>query len=282
MLEPDDGQTAVAEGAPAVGGVQPQSAGNDAPAGTEPPRLPGWTGQLTAEQKAQLESRVAADPAALEKLPKGLTELYAKFSELEAQTVGAIKVPPKDAPKEAWDQFYKGLGRPDSAEAYALEKPQIPAGMRYNEAQEKWFRGMAHAIGLNQAQAQGLFDEFNRQQTAEFQKIMESRQAQRKAERDNAETVLKQRYKDAYLDKMEGMRQAYMALMPGGQNGNLFKKVQALGLDNDPDFLQMWINIAEKIGPPRMVVPSTEGGGSASDRPKPVFKGLEGLNVGRP
>ena len=281
MLEPDTGGSAsVVDPVPAVGGVQPQSAGNEPGSGTEPPKLPGWIGQLTAEQQAEIKARVAADPKAVDELPKGLTELYSHFSQLKAQSVGTVKMPAQDAPKEAWDQFYKELGRPDSAEAYALQKPQVPAGMRYSEEQEKWFRGVVHALGLTQAQAAGIYAEWNKQQEAEFQKQSQTRLAQRQAEKNAAETELKQRYKDAYLDKMESMRQAYLALMPGGATGKLFKKVQALGLDNDPDFLQMWINIGEKIGPPRMVVPSSQGSGTES-RPQPVFSGLKNLSAGR-
>jgi len=281
MLEADSGQEAVVDDpAPAVGGAQEaQVAGS----GTEPPVVPGYIrGQLDKETSEALLAEIKADPELAKRLPKDPTDVFKQWRALDKASKGALRIPEKDAPKEVWDQFYKGLGRPDSAEAYALEKPQIPAGMRYNEAQEKWFRGVAHALGLNQVQAQGLFAEFNKIQTTEFQKTIAARQAQRVADKTNAETVLKQKYKDAYLDKMESMKQAYMALMPGGQEGKLFKKVQALGLDNDPDFLQMWINIGEKIGRPRVVVPSSEGGGSVNDRPMPVFNGLKGLKVGQP
>ena len=263
MLEGADGSVQEAspvvatEPAPAVGGAQEaQAAGS----GTDAPKFPGWTGQLTKEQLADIQDRVAKDPKELETLPKGLSELYASYASLKASTVGALKRPAQDAPKEAWDQFYKELGRPESAEGYTLEKPQIPSGMRYDEGQEKWFRGVAHSLGLTQDQAKSFFDEYNKAQVAGVQRVI----AAKKAASEAALNALKQEWKDSFPDKWEGIRQAYTQFIPEGQNGALFKKIQAYGLDNDPDFLRMFKNIYDKIGPPRMVVSSGEGSGTDS------------------
>ena len=256
--------------APAVGGAQEaQAAGS----GTELPKLPGWTGQLTKEQMAVITDRVAKDPKALEELPKGLSELYASYDSLKASTVGALKRPAKDAPKEAWDQFFQGLGRPESAEAYTLEKPQIPSGMRYDETAEKWFRGIAHSLGLTQDQAQGFFAEFNKTQVANFQASINAK----KAAAESALGTLRQKWGDKFADNWEGLKQAYAQFMPEGSSGALFKKIQAQGLDNDPDFLQMFYNIYTKIGPPKIVTPSGEGSGS-EDKGGFHLKGLDAIS----
>lgn len=247
-----------ADPAPAVGGSSP--GGEGAGSGTEAPKFPGWTGQLSKEQLADIQARVAKDPKELESLPKGLSELYASYATLKASSVGALKRPDKDASKEVWDQFYNGLGRPESAEGYTLEKPKIPSGMRYDDAQEKWFRGLAHNLGLTQEQARTFFDEYNKAQVAGVQKAIEAK----KASAAEALGKLKAEWGDSFPDKWEGIRQAYTQFIPEGANGALFKKIQAYGLDNDPDFLRMFRNIYEKIGPPRMVVPSGEGSGTES------------------
>jgi len=247
----------VVDPAPAVGGAEKaQEAGS----GTDTQRLPGWTGQLTKEQMAVITERVAKDPKALSELPKGLSELYASYDSLKASSVGALKRPAPDAPKDEWDQFYNGLGRPESAEGYALEKPQIPSGMRYDESTEKWFRGVAHSMGLTQEQAKGFFDEYNKVQVENVQRAISARKAASEA----ALTALKQEWKESFPDKWEGIRQAYIQFMPEGANGTLFKKIQAYGLDNDPDFLRMFKNIYDKIGPPRTIVPSGQGSGTDS------------------
>jgi hypothetical protein len=244
-----------ADPVPAVGGTPPVVEGTGS--GTEPTKLPGWTGQLTKEQLADIQVRVAKDPAEVSRLPKGLSELYASYASLQAQTVGALKKPAPDAPKEVRDQFYKELGRPDSAEGYTLERPQIPSGMRYDEAQEKWFRGKVFELGLTQEQAKSFFDAFNQAESARVQAGIEAKKAAATAALD----ALKQEWKDKFADNWEGLRQAYTQFIPEGANGPLFKKIQAMGLDNDPDFLRMFKNIYDKIGPPRMVVSSGEGSG---------------------
>ena len=256
--------------APAVGGAQEaQVAGS----GTEPAKLPGWTGQLTKEQLADITDRVTKDPKALDELPKGLSDLYTSYATLKAQTVGALKRPAKDAPKETWDQFYKELGRPESAEAYTLEKPQIPSGMRYDETAEKWFRGLAHSLGLTQEQAKGFYDEWNKTQETTNQ----ARITARKVAAESALGNLKQKWGDKFADNWEGLKQAYTQFMPEGSSGALFKKIQAQGLDNDPDFLQMFYNIYTKIGPPKIVTPSGEGGGS-EDKGGFHLKGLDSIS----
>ena len=245
-----------ADPVPAVGGSLPEGEGTGS--GTDAPKFPGWTGQLSKEQLADIQARVAKDPKELESLPKGLSELYASYATLKASSVGAVKRPDKDAPKEAWDQFYQGLGRPESAEGYTLEKPQIPSGMRYDEAQEKWFRGVAYNLGMTQEQAKTFFDEYNKVQVAGVQRAIEAK----KAQAAEALGKLKAEWGDSFPDKWEGIRQAYTQFIPDGANGALFRKIQAYGLDNDPDFLRMFRNIYEKIGPPKIVVPSGQGSGS--------------------
>jgi len=209
----------------AVGDTPPVEEGTGS--GTDAPKFPGWTGQLAKEQLADIQARVAKDPKELESLPKGLSELYASYAALKASSVGAVKRPDKDAPKEAWDQFYNGLGRPESAEGYTLKKPQIPSGMRYDDAQEKWFRGLAHNLGLTQDQARTFFDEYNKAQVAGVQKAIEAK----KAAAAEALGKLKTEWGDSFPDKWEGIRQAYTQFIPEGANGALFRKIQAYGLD---------------------------------------------------
>ena len=254
---------AVAEApAPVVDGPKE---GEEAGQSTATPKYPGWTGQLSKEQLADIQARVAKDPKALEELPKGLSDLYASYAALKASTVGALKRPAPDAPKEVWDQFYQELGRPESAEGYTLEKPNIPSGMRYNDAAEKWFRERALARGLTQEQAAGFFADWNANQEAQYAQTQMSKKAEAKAALD----ALRAEWKDGFEDKWEGMRQAYLQFVPGGDTGPFFKKIQAYGLDNDPDFIRVFKNIYERIGPPKLRVPSTEGGGTDQ---KPGFK----------
>jgi hypothetical protein len=225
---------------------------------TATPKFPGWTGQLAKDQLADIQARVAKDPKALETLPKGLSELYAAYASLSESSKGALARPPQDAPKEVWDQFYKELGRPESAEGYTLEKPEIPSGMRYDDEMEKWFRGVALARNLSNDAAKGIFADWNKAQAEANARAFAARQK----EATDAMTALKTEWGDKFADNWEGMRQAYLQFVPGGEKGRLFQKIQAQKLDNDPDFLKMFRNIYTKIGPAKTVVPTEAGGGT--------------------
>ena len=271
MLEPDTGAAAPAEAAPAVGGPQGTAPGSEPASGTDAPVLPGYVkGQLDKETSEALLAEIKADPDLAKRLPKDPTDVFKQWRSLEKASKSALNIPAKDAPKETWDQFYKGLGRPESAEGYTLEKPQIPAGMRYDEAQEKWFRGLAHAAGLTNTQAKGIFDEWNRQQSATFQKMTESRKAAATA----AINSLKAEWKDKYADNWARMQEAVAQFIPGGKDGPLRKKLESTGLDNDPDFLRMMKAIGDKIGPPRFVAPRGDQG-SSSGKSDWIFGGIK-------
>jgi hypothetical protein len=272
MLEADTGATAsVQEPAPVVDGVQGNAPGNDVGSGTDTPALPGYVkGQLDKETSEALLAEIKADPELAKRLPKDPTDIFKQWRTLDKASKSALAIPAKDAPKEVWDQFYKGLGRPESAEGYTLEKPQIPAGMRYDEGREKWFRGLAHAAGLNNAQAKGIFDAWNNQEAATFQKSIEARKVEAKAALD----ALHAEWQDKFPDNWARMQDAMVQFIPGGKESPLFKKITQWHLDNDPDFLRMMKAIGDKIGPSKFVAPRGDRGGS-SGKSEWTFGGIK-------
>lgn len=66
--------------------------------------------------------------------------------------VGANKVsiPSENSSQEEWDAFYKAAGRPDTADAYSVDKIEIPAGVALDEATVKSFRDFAFSHGMSQ------------------------------------------------------------------------------------------------------------------------------------
>jgi hypothetical protein len=69
-------------------------------------------------------------------------------------------VPKDDEPEEKWDEFYGALGRPETADNYEFDRPDLPDGLDYSEDFEKDFRARAHDLGISQKQAKGLYDWF--------------------------------------------------------------------------------------------------------------------------
>ena len=70
---------------------------------------------------------------------------------------GAI-VPKDDAGEDDWNKFYGELGRPETAGDYAFKADEKST---VDPALDKWFREAAHAEGLSEKQAAGVFHSWN-------------------------------------------------------------------------------------------------------------------------
>lgn len=84
-------------------------------------------------------------------------EFYEKLTKID----GVVRVPGVDDEK-GWEQFYNSLGRPESADEYKVpELENMPENMQRDEELEGWFKGIAHKIGLNQEQFNGIIGAWN-------------------------------------------------------------------------------------------------------------------------
>jgi hypothetical protein len=104
-------------------------------------------------------------------LPEGLREnnSLGKFSSVEAlaksyvnaeQLIGREKIPMPQS-EEDWDTVYNRLGRPETADNYELTVPEtLPEKIRELDGNIDWFRETAHQLGLNDKQAQGIYNAF--------------------------------------------------------------------------------------------------------------------------
>ena len=72
--------------------------------------------------------------------------------------VGADKVviPSKDQGREAWDEVYNKLGRPEKPDQYEMPEEGIPSNVPLDEAQLGDLRSAAHSLGMNKQQFAGL------------------------------------------------------------------------------------------------------------------------------
>ena len=87
----------------------------------------------------------------------------------------AIPAGKNDTP-EAWNEFYKRLGRPDDPDGYQLPKPAgFPEGLEANPDIEKVFKVISHKLGLTPKQAQELYGSFNQMQVTAFNRQQEDK-----------------------------------------------------------------------------------------------------------
>jgi hypothetical protein len=68
------------------------------------------------------------------------------------------RVPPQDAPPDAWNQFYSALGRPDTADKYTL--PNVPEGFEPNPEFLAGMTAAFHQAGLSNSQAHKVAEGF--------------------------------------------------------------------------------------------------------------------------
>lgn len=105
------------------------------------PQVPEWMGGLSDELKGDA---ILSRYKSLDDFAKG---------HLETKRVASSKVivPGADADQATWDSFYSQIGRPAEASAYEVPSPEGTDAAYLNA-----FKGKAHALGLNPAQAKGL------------------------------------------------------------------------------------------------------------------------------
>jgi len=73
---------------------------------------------------------------------------------------GSIRLPgEKDTPEDRaakLDKIYGQLGRPATPEGYTIQAPSAESGVPWDATRAEAFKGVAHKLGLTQAQVEGL------------------------------------------------------------------------------------------------------------------------------
>lgn len=156
------------EGGGAASGGAPWYAGLDDKAPAE--------GQLS--DKAWIENKKYAD----------LSTAVKSFRELEKQYLSGEKIvkPGENASPEQIDAFHKAIGRPESADGYAIEAPE---GVELDEALVGKFRETAFKAGLPAAMAGPLVEMFIAHQREQAE-ALDAQRAQAKS--DGVKTVQKE------------------------------------------------------------------------------------------
>lgn len=170
---------------------------------------------------------------------KGFLDSQEKIRTLETQTEGALKPPGPDASDEERSKFYEAIGRPDAPEKYKLTAPTMPEGMPQDAERENWYRVTAHALGLSEGQAAGLFEQLTTREIELHQKNVEQQQQQR----NEAIEEQKGRWGEMYDENVRRIRSAMQHF--GSQD--LLQKIERAGLGNDPGLLDCFLELGNMI-----------------------------------
>ena len=182
-----------------------------------------------------------------------------KFTEIDAlaksyinatRMIGTdkVSVPNQNSTEDHWNEVYDKLGRPESADKYKLEsKSEV---VPIEETAVKQFAENAHALGLNNKQAQGILDFYKNsmEQTAKQTQIdAETAQAQ-------AQQVLRQEWGKSYDVNIQKAASLAKANMKAEVLDLPMKDGSRLG--DNPDVIKGFAKIADMLSEDKII--STE------------------------
>lgn len=193
---------------------------------------PSWSDGLNEDTVAFIENKgwVGENGADLSKM----TESYHNLERFAGGSKDLVALPGADADEEALGKFYNALGRPESADQYGFEMPDD------GDAElDGWFRQTAHKHGLSDAQAKGLYDEWNEMSGQRFDAIQQSLIDQGEADIK----ALQKEWGQGYDAQIDAGSRAARAL--GYDEAALSAMEEKLGT---ADMLKLMANIGSKMG----------------------------------
>ena len=213
---------------------------------------PVETGQAPSEDwKASLpedirDNQLIHNANSIESLAK--TAIHAQ------SMIGAdkIAVPGRWANDDDWNNVYTKLGTPEDAQGYKLE---LKEGTQVDKDMESWYRGLAHKAGLNDRQANTIFQEYMAKE-AEL-KAANAPPSPEDVEiiKGEAEIALKKEWGKAFDTRMNEAKGVLTEFAPKDFDQLLTKDGVPLG--NDPVFIKTLANIGNyinsKLGEDKMV-----------------------------
>ena len=213
---------------------------------------PVETGQAPSEDwKASLpedirDNQLIHNANSIESLAK--TAIHAQ------SMIGADKlaIPGKWANEDDWNNVYTKLGKPEDAQGYKLE---VKEGTQVDKDIESWYRGLAHKAGLNDRQANTIFQEYMAKE-AEL-KAANAPPSPKDVEiiKGEAEIALKKEWGKAFDTKMNEAKGVLTEFAPKDFDQLLTKDGVPLG--NDHVFIKTLANIGNyinsKLGEDKMV-----------------------------
>ncbi len=168
---------------------------------------------------------------------KGVDALAQSYIELEKMPRG-IAIPKDDAKPEEWDAYYEKLGRPKTADEYAVNI-KVPEGMPWSKAAEKNILTKLHGAGLTQKQAEKVINGYIEE--AARGNLMIKREEART--RDSAEKTMREEW--------GGLADTNIALVQRSVaefGGNEFRAyLDETGLGNDPRFMRFVHKMAQPM-----------------------------------
>ena len=191
-----------------------------------------------------------------------------KFTEIDAlaksyinatKMIGQDKlvIPTNNSTEEHWNEVYAKLGRPESADKYALDaKSEV---VNLDETAIKSFAEQSHKLGLNNKQAQGIL-EF-------YKNNMEGTAQQSKIDTETAQAQAEQQLRQEWGRDFEGKVKQAGALAKANINPEVLDMTLSNGtrLGDHPEIIKGFAKIANMMQEDKIVATESENAQSVSN-----------------
>ena len=214
------------------------------------------TAQPTSSWKDSISEEYRADPS-IEKFTEidALAKSYINATKMIGQD--KIVIPTKNSSQEAWDEAYAKLGRPESADKYALDAKSdvVP----FDETAIKSFAEQSHKLGLNNKQAQGIL-EF-------YKNNMEGSAQQAKIDTETAQSQAEQQLRQEWGRDFDGKVKQAGALAKANINPEVLDMTLSNGtrLGDHPEIIKGFAKIANMMSEDKIVATESENVNTVAD-----------------
>jgi len=199
---------------------------------------------------------------------QGVDDVLSSYRNLEKFVGGSknlIEMPGMDAGEEAMNDFFNKLGRPETADKYGLDVPDTA-----DAELTDWFRNTAHKYGLTDAQAKGLFGDWNEMSGSRLEQMQSNQEQQA----EQAIANLKKEWGQGFDSQIDAGKRAVAAL---GYDADALNAIEdKLGT---ADMLKLFASFGSKMSESSFEGGERQGSGSFGLTPAAAQQQLNDLRT---
>ena len=213
-------------------------------------------GDAPANWKTSISEEFRNDPS-IEKFTEidSLAKSYINATKMIGQD--KIIIPTNNSTEDQWNEVYSKLGRPESADKYALDAKSETVQM--DEGAIKSFAEQSHKLGLNNKQAQGILEYYKNN--------MEGSAQQSRIDTETAQTQAEQQLRQEWGRDFEGKVKQAGALAKANIDPEVLDMTLSNGtrLGDHPDIIKGFAKIAGMMSEDKILSTESENVNTSKD-----------------
>ena len=213
-------------------------------------------GDTPASWKSSISEEFRNDPN-IEKFTEidALAKSYINATRMIGQD--KVAVPNKNSTEDQWNEVYSKLGRPETADKYALNIESEAVAM--DEGAIKSFAEQSHKLGLNNKQAEGILDFYKNN--------MEGTAQQAKIDTETAQSQAEQQLRQEWGRDFDGKVKQAGALAKANINPEVLDMTLSNGtrLGDHPEIIKGFAKIANMMSEDKIVSTESENVNTVAD-----------------